>query len=153
MTPFKGRFLGPSLTDANCLCDICLGIICPGDMSISGISQLLLTRYWQNFKGRCLGPSLTDANCHRDICSKNICSDEICRNVGISQLLLTQFWPKFLGQNLFGDLFFPAQNLFLPKLFWTQNFCWPFLQATFVLATFVHIRNISAVSDLILTKL
>ena len=48
-----------------------------GSLSISGISQLLMTRrwtnfkgtfllltqFWPNFKGRFLGPSLTNANC------------------------------------------------------------------------------------------
>ena len=29
---FKCRFLGPSLTDANCHSDICPGNICPGDI-------------------------------------------------------------------------------------------------------------------------
>ena len=66
----------------------------PTGNSMSAISQLLLARFWPNFKGRFLGPSLTDSNCHVT-----------------------------------------------------------FVQATFVLATFVHIRNISAITDPILTKL
>ena len=40
-------------------------------MSISGISQLLLTRCWWNFTGRFLGTSRTDSNCHSDICTGN----------------------------------------------------------------------------------
>ena len=138
---FKGRFLVPSITDANCHGNICSVNICPGNncpyqeylscywsdfdqtlkvssrdhfwqtpavmvtfvqetfvlatLSISGISQLLLTRCWPNFKGKFLGTSRTDSNCHRD------------------------FGP--------GIIYF--------------------------LATFVHVRNISAVSAPILTKL
>ena len=86
--------------------------------------------------------------------------------LGISHLLL--------GHNFCGPKFFQIQNFFR-----AQNFCpailldtkqilkvgsWEhleqiptvtmtFVQETFVLATFVHIRNISAVSDLILTKM
>ena len=150
--------------------------------SMSAISQLLLTRFWQNFKVRSLGPSWTDFNCHRDICPGNICHDDICpcpeylscyrpdfdqtlkvdswdhldlfqlswRHLfrqhlswqhlsisGISRLLLTRFWPNFKSR-LLGP-------------------CWTVMvtcvQATFVLATFVHIENISAVIHLILTKL
>ena len=44
-------------------------------LSISGISQLILTRFWPNIKGRFLGPSLTDSKCHGDICTGNICPD------------------------------------------------------------------------------
>ena len=36
-------------------------------LSISGISQLLLTQFLQNFKGRFLGPFLTDADNHNGI--------------------------------------------------------------------------------------
>ena len=38
-------------------------------MSISGISQLLLTRFLWNFQGWLLGTSKTDSNCHSDICA------------------------------------------------------------------------------------
>ena len=47
-------------------------------LSISGISHLLLIRFWLNFKGRFLGPSLTDANCRSDIFTGNICPSDIC---------------------------------------------------------------------------
>ena len=47
-------------------------------LSISKISQLLLTRFWWNFKGRFLGTSRTESNCHRDICPCNICPDDNC---------------------------------------------------------------------------
>ena len=42
----KGRFLGPSLTNANCHGDICLGNICPGDIIPY---QQYLSCYWPNF--------------------------------------------------------------------------------------------------------
>ena len=47
-------------------------------LSISGISQLLLIRFWPNFSGSFLGLSLTVANCHDTICSGNICPGDIC---------------------------------------------------------------------------
>ena len=47
-------------------------------LSTSGISQLLLTRFWWNFKGSILGTSRTDSNCHGDICLGNICLGDIC---------------------------------------------------------------------------
>ena len=47
-------------------------------MSISGISHLLLIRFWPNFKGRFLGPSLTDVSCHSYICPGNTCPGDIC---------------------------------------------------------------------------
>ena len=37
-------------------------------LSISGKSQLLLTRFWPNCKGRFLGSFLTDADYHSHIC-------------------------------------------------------------------------------------
>ena len=36
-------------------------------LSISRLSQLLLTRFWWNFEGKFLGTFRTDSNCHRDI--------------------------------------------------------------------------------------
>ena len=63
-------FLSTSRTDSNCQGDICLGI--------SGISQMLLTRFWWNFKGRFLGTSRTDSYCHGNICQGNICPGDIC---------------------------------------------------------------------------
>ena len=45
----------------------------PQHLYISGISQLLLTRFWLNFEGRLLRQFLTDANCHGDICPGKIC--------------------------------------------------------------------------------
>ena len=44
-----------------------------GCLSISAISQLLLTRFGSNLKQRVLGTYTTDYNCHHDICPGNIC--------------------------------------------------------------------------------
>ena len=60
-------------------------------MSISAISQLLLTRFWWNFKGRFLGTSRTDSNCQGDICPCNICPRDICPY----QEYLSCYWPDF----------------------------------------------------------
>ena len=58
----------------------------------------------------------------------------------ISHLLLTWLWSNLKGR-------------FLEYLEQIQTETVTFVQATFVLATFVHNRNVSAVTDLILTKL
>ena len=104
------------------------------------MSQLLLTRFWPNFKGRFLGPSLTDSNCHSDICPGNICPGDICPY----QEYLNCYWSDF-DQTL--KVGFWNHFLLIPTVTVT------FVQATFVLETFVHIRDISAVTDPILNKL
>ena len=99
-------------------------------MSISAISQLLLTRFWWNFKGRFLGTSRTDSNCHRDICLGNSCPGDICPY----QEYLSCYWPDFDETLKVGCWEHLEQ---IPTVWMT------FVHATFVLATFVHIRNIS----------
>ena len=96
-------------------------------LSISGISQLILTRFWPNFKCRFLGPSLTDANSHNDICQGNICPGNIFPYH--EYLSYNWPWPYFLNQNCFGiqkniltQNFFEPKFICDPKLFWTQNF-------------------------------
>ena len=107
---------------------------------LSAISQLLLVRFWPNFKDKFLGLSLTDPNYHGDICPGNICPGDICPY----QQYLSCYWSDFDQILKVGswDLF---EHI--------STFKMTFVQATFVLATFVHIRNISAVTNLILTKL
>ena len=61
------------------------------NLSISWISQLLLTRFWWNFKDRFLGTSRTASNCHGDICPGNICPRNICPY----QEYLSSSWPNF----------------------------------------------------------
>ena len=101
-------------------------------LSILGISQLLLTRFWPNFEGGFLGPSLTDANCHGDICQSNICPGDICPY----QDYLSCHWPNFdqaFGiQLLEASIFFDRNpftkilldpNFWDPKIFLDQKFC------------------------------
>ena len=103
-------------------------------MSISAISQLILTRFWWNFKGRFLGTSTTDHNCHRDICPGNICLGDICPY----QEYLNCYWPDFDETLKVGSCEHLEQIPTVRVIF---------VHATFVLATFVYIRNISAATD------
>ena len=78
-------------------------------MSISGISQLLLTRFWWNFTGRFLGTSRTDSNCHSDIypgniCPGNICSGHNCIYVFELEKCLSFFKLVILRQKLIGTI-------------------------------------------------
>ena len=107
---------------------------------MSAISQLLLARFWPNFKGRFLRPSWTYSNCHGDICPGNICHGDICP----CQEYLSCYWSDF-DQTLKVDSWDHLE--LIPTVMST------FVQAIFVLVTFVHIRNISAVTDPIFTKL
>ena len=104
------------------------------------ISQLLLTRFWPNFKHRFLGSSRTDFNCHRDICPGNICPGNICPY----QEYLSCYWLHSDQALKVGSW----DNLYqIPTVMGT------FVKATDVLATFVHISNISAVTDPTLTQI
>ena len=109
------------------------------EISMSAISQLLLTWFWPDFKDRFLGPSWTDFNCYSDIRSGNICPGDIC-----SYQEYLWYWPNFDQTLNLGSWEHLKE---IPTVTVT------FDKATFVLATFVHIRNISAVIDPILTKL
>ena len=132
---FKGRFMGSSWRDSNCHNDICPGNICPYQEY-----QLLLTQFWPNFKGMFLNPSLTDANCHSDICPTNICPEDICPYQEYISCYCTD-----LDETLKVGSWKHLEHIPTVRE--------PFVQATFVLATIVHIRNISAVTDSVLTKL
>ena len=112
----------------------------PGLVVITVISQLLLTRFWWNFKGRFLWTFWTDSNCQGDICPRNICPRDICPY----QEYLSRYWPDFDETLNVSSCEHLEQ---IPTVTGT------FVQASFVLAKFVHVRNISAVSDPILTKL
>ena len=101
------------------------------------ISKLLPTRFGWNFQGRLLGKFRTDYNKHGDICPGNICPYNICQY----HEYLSFNWPNFdhtLKNRLLGQM--PTLSVIL-------------VQAKYVLATFVHIINILAVNDSILTKL
>ena len=94
-------------------------------LSISGVSRLLLTRFWWDFKGRFLEPSLTDANSQGDICPGNICPGDICPY----QQYLSCYWPDF--DQTFVTQFLGGLNVlfdytpFLPKCLWARSFCGP----------------------------
>ena len=112
-------------------------------LSISGISQLLLTRFLPNFldpnvKGRFMGQSSTDANCYDDICPGNIYHGNICPYqqylsyywTDFDQTLWTQFFgclyfyrPHFFNQTIFTQIFFGTKIFFYLNFFWT-NICW-----------------------------
>ena len=103
-------------------------------LSISGISQLLLTRFWQNFKGRFLGLSWTDFNYHNDICPGNICPGDICQY----QEYLSCYWLDFDQTLRVGSWDYLEQ---------ISTIAVTFVQATFVPATFFE----SGISQLLLT--
>ena len=113
--------------------------------SMSALSQLLLARIWWNFKGRFMWTFRTDSNCQCAICPRNICPCIICPY----QEYLSCYWPDFDETLQVGSWEHLEQ---IPTVTVTYVLA-IFVQATFVLETFVHIRNISAVTDLILTKL
>ena len=73
-------------------------------LSISGISQPLLTQFWLHFKSRFLGSFKTDSNCQGDICPGNLCSGHICpymRNISaVTDLILTKLKGRFMGPSL-----------------------------------------------------
>ena len=145
---FKSMYLGTSRTEFSCHSDICLGNISPEDIcpyqqylsSNWPDFQLLLTRFWPNLKSRYLGTSRTDFSCHGDICSGNTCPGYIC----LYQEYLNCYWPDFDETLKIGSWEHLEQ---IPTVMVTL------VQATFVLATIVHIRNISTVTNPILMKL
>ena len=85
-----------------------------------------------------LGPFRTYLN--GNICPGNICQGDICP----CQKYLSCYYPYF-DKTLKVDSWDPLE--LIPTVMAT------FVQVNFFLVTFVHIRNISAVTDLILTKL
>ena len=95
-------------------------------LSISGISQLLLTQYLPNFKGMFLEPSLTDANRYCDICPVNICPGDICPyqeylscyRLNFDQTLKVDSKKKLLTLILLPKIF-STQNLLDLTFFWT----------------------------------
>ena len=111
-----------------------------GHLSISAKSQLLLVRYGSNFTGRFLGTSRTDSNCHGDICPGNICPCDICP------------YQEYLSSNCpdFDETLKIGSWEHLERI---STVMVTFVKATFVLVTYVHIRNISALTDPILMKL
>ena len=106
----------------------------------SAISQLLLARYGSNFKRRVLGTYSTDGKCHHNICPCIICPGDICPY----QQYFSCYQPD-LDQTLNKGSWEHIQQI--------TTVTTTFVQTAFVLGTFVHISNISAVTDPMLTKL
>ena len=95
-------------------------------LSLSGIFQLVLTKFRPNFKGRFLGQSLTDVNCCGDIYPGNICPGNTCPSE-----CLCCFWPNFdqtfvtqyfVGLTFFGLKFYLTGQTLWHKFFEPQNF-------------------------------
>ena len=101
--------------------------------SISAISRLLLNQFWQNFKRRLFGPSWTDSMCQSDICQGIICPCNICPY----QEYLSCYLPNFDQASKLGSW---------DHLWQMSAVIVTFVQSTFVLATFVHIRNDSTLT-------
>ena len=99
----------------------------PQKLNVSNISAV--TRFWWNFKGRFLWTFRTDSNCQGDICPHNICPCDICPY----QEYLSCYWPDF-DETLQVDSWAHLDQISTGIM-------------TFVLATFVHINNISAVTN------
>ena len=130
-------------------------------LSISGISKVLVTQFWPNFKGSFLGPYLTDANCHGDICLGNkyvlatyihiriisAVTDPIFTKLlrpNFFQQNLSCYWPAInqtFGTQFLGGLIIVVQHFtttsFDPNIFGTKNSLYPkFLQIFFWPNTF-----------------
>ena len=84
-------------------------------LSISAISQLLLTSFLPNFKRRLLRTSRTDSTCYVDICPGNICPGDICPYQIYFEPSQKFLDSKFLHPNLFWTNFYP-------KIFWLHFF-------------------------------
>ena len=104
--------------------------------SMSAITQLLQNRFSQNFENMFFGTSSRDTNYHIDVCPINISNGNICPY----QEYLSCNWPDF-------DHTFKVGSV--KHLVNIPTAAWIFVQATSVIAIFIHIRNISAVTDLI----
>merc|ERR1711954_421372 len=101
---------------------------------------MLLARFGSTFKQRVLGTYTTDYNCHHDICPVDICPGDICPY----QQYLSSYLPN-LDQTLNKGSWEHIQHITIVTT--------TFVQASFVLWTFVHIGNISAVTGPIWIKL
>ena len=111
------------------------------DLSISGIFQLLPTQFWPNLKGRLMGTSRTDSNWPSYICIGNIiCPGNICPY----QEYFNCYQPD-LDQTLKEGSWKHLEEIPTVMVI--------FVQATYVLATFVHVSNIYSVTNIFSTKL
>ena len=93
-------------------------------LSISGISQLILTLFWPNFKGRFLVLLTIFNRCQlsRWHLSRQHLSWQHLSISEISQLLLTKFFgSNYLGALIIGPKFFLDLNFVSTKFFLTQK--------------------------------
>ena len=109
------------------------------NQTMSAESQLLVNWFWWNFKCRFLGTFRTDPDSHSDICHGNICPGDICPY----QEYLSCYWPDF--------------DQTLKVSFWEYVKQIPTVNSdncpgNICPGDFVHIRNISAVTDQILAQ-
>ena len=119
-------------------------------LSISSISQLLLTQFWPNFIGSVPGTICNRCQIQGEICPSNICPSDICPH----QEYGSCYWPNFDQTLMIGSLDNLQQMPTVMVTFFLAIICpGDICQATFVLVTIIHMRNISAVTDPILTKL
>ena len=88
-------------------------------LSISGISQLLLTRFWPNFKVSFLGLSLTNVKMTFVQATFDLAKSVHISNMSAvtEPILIKLFWPKF-----FFDLNFFLLKINLDPIFFDQNF-------------------------------
>ena len=91
--------------------------------SILEISQLLLNWFWPSFKGRFLGPSLTDAIKVIFVQATYV----LATFVHISNISAHPILTKLLGLICLGALIFFGSNIIWPKYLLDQYFCCTFL--------------------------
>ena len=107
---FKGRFLGPSLTDANYHSNICPGNICPGNICPH---QEYFSYCWPNFDQtivRCL----------------NFFGPKFFTLIFLPLLFLNPklFWTQIFQDPNFLEPKIVATKIFGPKVLWVQNIIW-----------------------------
>ena len=142
---FKGGFLGPSLTDANCHSDICKRNICPGNICPY---QNDLSCYWPNFD-QVLRAQYFTSLVFLEILLPKFCLVNILCDLG-NFLDLKFLRPKhFLDSNFFDLKYLLTQNFVEPvffriKEFWVHKYFVTnkiFLGLTFLSTNFLFKRN------------
>ena len=146
---FKGRFLGPSWTDSNCHADICPDNICPCDICPY---QEYLSCYWPYFYQTLKVDSWDHRKHIPTVTGKKMHGNLSMQHLSLRHLSISAIYQQYLSCYWFDFdqiLNVGSRDLYehIPTVTMTS------VQAIFVLATFVHIRNISAVTGPILTKL
>ena len=110
----KGKFLGPSLTDANCHGDICPGNICPGN----------ICPYQEYLNCNCFGPNkfFEPKNfSYKMFWTKNFLAPKF---FGPNSFWTKNYYDlKFLGPKICRQRFLKSfdPNIFGPRIFFTPN--------------------------------